>query len=115
MKRFIQGGLFVLLTAVSLISPAQAETLKTGLSSIPSAVTQSKLTPFNLVGMAYQGFFVENEIPSSSGLMCAYQCGRVEARDIVKAAIRSHRLPESALSDESYIQCVDRHLQLLID
>lgn len=116
MKSYLQGGLFVLLTLATIIPPVQAESLTIESSQTATAtVTQSKLSPFNLVGMAYQGFFVEGGIPKSSGLICAYQCGRVNARNIVEAAIKSDRLPQAALSDESYLKAVNDHLQMLVD
>lgn len=113
MKRLIQGSMFFLLLSVVVIPTVQAETamrvLPRGMITSPFANQQT--TPFNLVGLAYQGFFTNDDIPSYAALISAYQTGKVSAKDIVQSAVNANRLPQEVLSDRAYLRAVDFQLQ----
>jgi hypothetical protein len=71
------------------------------------------VTPFNLVFLAFQGFFVSEGIPSDQTLGEAYRDGKVEPESLVKAAIKMNRLPANAIQDKDYLDKVKSQLDLL--
>jgi hypothetical protein len=83
-------------------------------AAIEAEVLQSSLTPVNLVFLARNGYFQKQQIPSNAGLKTAVKSGRVQAKDIVKAAIAEDRLSPETLNDRSYINSVASNLDLLI-
>ena len=121
MNRLILGSLSVL-----LLSAATAPTIKAGMAATPIAqstvatermpervTTRMAVTPFNLVFLAFHGFFEQEGIPSSMGLLSAYTKGKVTAKDLVKIAIAMNRLPSNTLDNQSYINQVDSQLKSL--
>jgi hypothetical protein len=78
-----------------------------------SAKLGMAVTPFNLVFLAYQGFFTSEKIPSALGLISAYRDGKVTAADLTKAAISMNRLPTESLKDEYFQAQVQSQLELL--
>jgi hypothetical protein len=68
------------------------------------------VTPFNLVFLAFQGFFASEGIPSSQGLQDAYRNGTVNPQTLVKAAISMNRLPASSIDDKTYLDKVKSQL-----
>ncbi len=113
MKRVIQGSMFFLVLSVAFVPNVQAETAMrvspTGIVNSP--FVNHKTTPFNLVGLAYKGFFINDNIPSYADLIYAYQSGKVSAKDIVQSAVNSNRIPQEVLSDREFLRAVDFHLQ----
>jgi hypothetical protein len=71
---------------------------------------EQQITPFNLVGGAYQGLFQEQGIPKYGTLISAYIEGKVTPEDIVQAAIRANRLQATALQDKGYLNAVKTYL-----
>ncbi len=71
------------------------------------------VTPFNLVFLAFQGFFVGEGIPSDQTLGEAYRDGKIEPESLVKAAIKMNRLPANAIQDKNYLDKVKSQLDLL--
>jgi hypothetical protein len=82
---------------------------------MPSVEVKMKvtLTPFNLAYLAHQGFFVDQGIPDSDGLMRGFNEGRITAAQVVKAAVDSKRLPAAFLNNDSYIAAVKQQLYTL--
>ncbi len=78
-----------------------------------SAKLGMAVTPFNLVFLAYQGFFTADNIPAGSGLIRASRNGEVKAADLTKVAIGMNRLPETSLQDEYFQAQVQSQLNLL--
>ena len=68
------------------------------------------VTPFNLVFLAFQGFFGSEGIPSSEGLAEAYRNGTVTSQTLVKAAISMNRIPASSINDKNYLDKVKSQL-----
>ncbi|AFY96946.1 hypothetical protein [Chamaesiphon minutus] len=68
------------------------------------------VTPFNLVFLAFQGFFASEGIPSAAGLEQAYRNGTVKPETLVKAAIAMNRLPASSIDDKTYLDRVKSQL-----
>jgi hypothetical protein len=75
-----------------------------------SAKYGMSVTPFNLVFLAFQGFFASEGIPSSAGLEQAYRNGTVKPQTLVKAAIAMNRLPASSIDDKTYLDRVKAQL-----
>jgi hypothetical protein len=83
--------------------------------AMPSAVRAEKTSkfnynPFQLVSLAEQGEFSQQNIPTYDSLPAAYQTGQVTGMELVKAAVETNRLPQSSLSDRAYINAVDNQL-----
>lgn len=110
MKRFILGGLSVmLLSGVAAPAVLAQESTAARPTSVRTNYTY-QIEPFNLVYMAYQGYFKEQGIPSYEGLISAYQTGEVTARDIIRQAIATNRIPAELANDDSYRIAVDTML-----
>lgn len=71
------------------------------------------VTPFNLVFLAYQGFFTSEKIPSALGLIQAARDGKVTAADLTKAAISMNRLSPESLQDQNFQAQVESQLETL--
>ncbi len=114
MKSLIFGTLFLLLMSAATAPAVRAETTAANPAvsgSIPSDVTH--ITPFNLVMLAYQGYFREQGIPSYGALIVAHQAGRISAEDLVQSAIRANRVPSQILNNQGYLNAVKFKLQRL--
>lgn len=107
MKRFILGGLSVMLLS-GVAAPAVLAQQSTGTTPISQGSNYAyQLDPFELVNMAYQGYFEDEGIPSYGGLISAYQTGNVTAKDIIRQAIATNRIPAELANDDSYRSAVD--------
>lgn len=120
MKRLILGGLSVLLLSAAATSPAFADATEvnhshTNNSSNSTATPGFELEPFNLVSMAYQGYFQDQGIPSGQALMFAYRKGDISAIDIVSVGVQSNRITAAMLADDSYVNAVELQMNNLID
>ncbi|HEY9828204.1 MAG TPA: hypothetical protein V6D19_22425 [Stenomitos sp.] len=71
------------------------------------------VTPFNLVFLAFQGFFASSGIPSAQKLEQAYRGGQIAPEALVKAAISMNRLPAETLNDTTYLSQVKSQLDTL--
>ena len=111
MKRFILASLSVVLLSAVTAPTVKAETMAVN-SNMTDRIASSSyiLKPFNLVGLAYQGYFREQGIPSYGAFLSAYHGGEIHARDLVQSAIKTNRLPASALQDEDYLNAVETQL-----
>ncbi|MCL1467602.1 hypothetical protein [Argonema galeatum] len=115
MKRLIISGLSVLLLS-AVTAPAvrsQSTDNNRSTSSSPSTTSTFELEPFNLVFMAYQGYFQEQGIPSAEGLIFAYRTGTVSAEDLVQSAVKANRLPSAIMADDEYLNAVEVQLRSL--
>lgn len=117
MKRAFVGSLVAVLMSASLAPIASAQTSTTIDSSFPmtAAAARMDVTPFNLVFLAYQGFFEEEGIPMAGGLIDRYESGGVTAQDLVQVAINMNRLSPDKLNDDGYLRSVDYQLEFLTD
>jgi hypothetical protein len=102
MKRVLVAGLSVLMLSGLIAPGANAQTQ----IEQKTAVTQetanrnatTRLSPNNLVSLAYRGEFREQGISGT---------GQVSAESLVKAAIEAGRLSPEVLEDEGYLNVVD--------
>ncbi|WP_055073524.1 hypothetical protein [Pseudanabaena sp. 'Roaring Creek'] len=108
--------LLTLLPAL-LISTAIAPSVKAADDAMPmpsvEVTMKITLTPFNLAYLAHQGYFKDQGIPDSGELMRGFIDGSITAKQIVKAAVDSNRLPAAFLQNESYISAVKVQLYSL--
>ena len=112
MKFFILSSLSVL-----LISAATAPTVKAEIAAVTNtannAATISQLKPFNLVHMAYQGYFRDQGIPGYSAFLAAYESGRVSAEELVQRAVKKNKLSPETASDRGYLRAVKSYIESL--
>ncbi len=121
MNRVILGGLSVLLLSTVTAPIVKAEMMPTQMEQatataepMPERIaTRMAVTPFNLVFLAFHGFFEKEGVPSSMSLVSAYVRGKVTANDLVKIAIAMNRLPSNTLDNQNYINQVDSQLKSL--
>ena len=119
MKRLVISTLS-LLALSSLVTPAFAgETnfkennrrLVAATTVTPTRITE--ITPFNLVSSGYQGRFSNQGIPSGGSFISQAQNNRIEAKDLVQAAIATNRLGAEKLQDRQYLRSVESLLDNL--
>jgi hypothetical protein len=121
MNRLILGSLSVLLLSTTTAPAVKAEVVATPMAQTTAAAepmperiaTRMAVTPFNLVFLAFHGFFEKEGIPSSMSLVSAYVRGKVTANDLVKIAIAMNRLPSNTVNNQNYINQVDAQLKSL--
>ena len=75
--------------------------------------TRKYLTPFNLIGNAYQGAYRAHSIPGFGSLIDGSRIGRITATDLVKAAIESENLLPEMINDRHYLSNVELQLRSL--
>lgn len=111
MKRLIIGGLSILLFSVATTPAVKAEPTAINL---PMQQSTSKstfgLTPFQLVSLAYSGYFRSQGIPGYSALISAYREGEINAKDLVQSAVKTNRLSAQVLTDQEYRWAVQNQL-----
>lgn len=90
---------FGLLTIASLV-----------LSNAAMPAVANEIAPIDLVFKAYQGYFVEEGIPSSGSFIQKVHLEQIDAETLVKVAIDRQRLSPETISDRDYIQKVDAAL-----
>jgi hypothetical protein len=125
MRRLIFGSLPFLVLVLMNAPALRAEKPSNNSSDSPTLNTPSSLsdtpaldapssnediTPFNLVGLAYQGLFKDQGIPSADSLITDYQTGKISALDVVKGAVEAQRLSPDFLNDSEYIAAVGNQL-----
>lgn len=116
MRRIVFGSLSFFLLAAASMPAVRAESPSQNPSNPPvpnTSSSQQRTEPFNLVGLAYQGYFKDQGIPSAQTLITAYRSGDISAEDVVKGAIRANRLSPDVLNDAGYIGAVDNQLNAL--
>lgn len=114
MKRTLIAGLSVVLLSAVTTTAAHAEMSieqKVSMRSAPSSqVLSTLLTPNDLANLAYQGYLNDQGIPGYSRLIFDFKSSRIQAKDIVQAAINTNRLPASTLTDRGYLNAVTLQL-----
>ena len=118
MKRLSMTGLSIIAIVLSVSTSAQARGYKevriqpmTKISkNIP---TRRYITPFDLVGSAYQGHYRDHSIPGFGSLIDGARIGRITAKDLVKAAIESEELLPKMINDRNYLGNVELQLRSL--
>ena len=116
MKGLIFGSLSLMLLASMSTSAVRAEIPRQNAYNSPALDTPSfnrQVTPFNLVGLAYQGFLKDQGIPSGGVLINLYQNREIYGKELVEGAVKANRLSPEVLNDSGYIADVDNQLDWL--
>ncbi len=116
MRRLIFGSLSFFMLASMSATAVRAEMPAEQPSDSPVQDTpssNSSTEPFNLVGLAYQGGFEEQGIPSADNLLVGFRTGEISALDVVKAAIKANKVSPEVLNDRGYITAVESQLESL--
>lgn len=75
--------------------------------AVPTVVANGQLTAFELVQLAYQGYFRTQGIPSSGRFIADHDAGSIHAEQLVQAAVNANRLSAAALTDRGYLNAVE--------
>jgi hypothetical protein len=118
MKRLFLTSLSIIAISLAVNTSAQArgrtEVLIQPMTKISSNIpTRKYVTPFNLVGNAYQGRYREHSIPGFGSLIDGARIGRITATDLVRAAINSEDLLPEMINDRDYLCRVEVQLRSL--
>lgn len=71
--------------------------------------------PFNLVHLAYQGYFQDEGIPGYGAFRIKIEQKQVTAPKLIEIAIEKGRLSPDALSNQDYVHAVKTQLQLIVE
>ncbi|MGV0027683.1 hypothetical protein [Phormidesmis priestleyi] len=74
---------------------------------VQPASNGTSLSPFDLAFLAQRGYLSAQGISSYGALATDFHVGTVTAKDIVQAAVKANRLPESTLQDRDYLNALD--------
>ncbi|MBD2339982.1 hypothetical protein H6G64_23715 [Calothrix sp. FACHB-156] len=111
MKRLIGSSLSLVLISTATVPVFASEKIVVNTQNIASnSVSKTRIEPFDLVGLAYQGYFEEQGIPGYSELILAYQAKQITPQDIVQSAVNTNRLSSETLNDRGYINAVKNTL-----
>ncbi|BAY10094.1 hypothetical protein [Calothrix sp. NIES-2098] len=111
MKRLILSSLSFLMIATATTPVFASQKIASNSTDLPSnSLSITRIQPFNLVGLAYQGYFQKQGIPGYNDLIVAYQAKQITAKDIVQSAVKTNRLSSDALNDQGYINAVKNTL-----
>ncbi|KAM3099104.1 hypothetical protein ACKFKF_15850 [Phormidesmis sp. 146-12] len=91
---------------ISTTSSAQSTS-----SNPPAATTIPVMSPYDLVFMAYQGYFRSQGLRGYGTFTDGCNQGKIQAKDVVDAAIKANQLPPDILSDRGYMSAVDANLK----
>jgi hypothetical protein len=107
MQRSISTFLATLLLSAAILSASVyaqgGQTRQTSLNPyVANQPSTNQVSPFNLAYLAYRGYLKDQGIPSNNALIAALEAGTVTAQDVMKAAVKAHRLSEKTLTDQGY-------------
>lgn len=111
MKRLIFGSLSVLLLGAAAPAALAGQVVLRPEAQNQTSITVAEITPFDLVTRTYNGEFADQGLPGGSALISAYNYGRVDAEDLVKAGINQGRLTVDTLENQDYLNAVAFQLE----
>lgn len=111
MKFTILGGLSVLLFSIADVTTLGVEIAAAAERGENSTAIKYQLRPFNLVYLAYQGYFRDQGIPGYSAFLAAYETGRVSAEDLIQSAVKKNKLSSETASDRGYLRAVKSQIE----
>jgi hypothetical protein len=116
MKHLFLTSISIIAISLAVSTSAQArghtELLKQPIAKTSNNLpTKKYLTPFNLVGNAYQGVYRDRAIPGYASLIDGARTGKIAAKDLVKAAIESTDLLPGTIDDLDYLRSVEVQLR----
>jgi hypothetical protein len=90
----------------------RTERISMSTETIGNDAANPKLTPFNLVSLAYQGEYRMQGIPGFGSFQSATSSKTITAKDLVKAAIDANQLTPEAQTDRGYLNTVEQQLSV---
>jgi hypothetical protein len=117
MRRFALVGLSILCLSLAATTSVKAgtRTERIAMSAETATVTKivnTKLTPFGLVSLAYQGEYRTQGIPGFGSFQFANSSKTITAKDLIKAAIDANQLTPDAQTDRAYLNAVEQQLSV---
>ena len=118
MKRLFLTSLSIVVISLAVSTSAQArgrtEVVVQPMTRISNNIPIKRyITPFNLVGNAYQGAYRTHSIPGFGSLIDGARIGIITAKDLVKAAIESKDLLSEMIDDRDYLRSVEVQLRAI--
>jgi hypothetical protein len=118
MKRIALVGLSILALSLAATTSVKAETRTETIAMSTAAIgnnpaVKTKITPFALVSLAYQGEYRTQGIPGFSSFNSAIYSKTITAKDLVKVAIDTNQLPPDTQTDLAYLNAVDLQLSVV--
>jgi hypothetical protein len=111
MQRLLLSSLSVLVLLASAVPNANAQIIGASPSDRAVVTSRTDLKPFNLVFLAYQGYFKKSGIASAGQFTSDLRSGKVTAKSLVQAAVNENKLPSQTLEDEEYLSSVTNVIQ----
>jgi hypothetical protein len=90
----------------------RTERISMSTATIGNDAANPKLTPFNLVSLAYQGEYRMQGIPGFGSFQFATSSNTITAKDLVKAAIDAKQLTPDTQTDRGYLSAVEQQLSV---
>jgi hypothetical protein len=90
----------------------RTERISISTATIGNDATNPKLTPFNLVSLAYQGEYRTQGIPGFGSFKTGISSETITAKDLVKAAIDANQLTPDTQTDRGYLNAVEQQLSV---
>lgn len=115
MKRIALVGLSILCLSLAATTSAKAETRIQHLSMSTATIDSDpnpKLTPFNLVSLAYQGEYRMQGIPGFGSFKAGISSEIITAKVLVKAAVEAKQLTPGTQNDRGYLNAVEQQLSI---
>jgi hypothetical protein len=111
MKRFAIAGLSIICLSLAATTSVKAENRVEHLMKLETVITRNitntEITPFELVARGYQGTYQMQGIPGFSTFLNDASSKKITARDLVKAGVATNQLASETLNDLKYLQAVD--------
>jgi hypothetical protein len=113
----MQRSISMLIILIASAMPTAVSAQTTGVAptninpNLKNQVIANQVSPFNLAYLAYQGYLENQGIPSADALINAIVFKTVTAQDVMQAAVKANRLPESTLNDRGYRFALEDQLQ----
>lgn len=108
MKRLIIGSLsFLFLSSASVPAVLAGNESSTLDRVVQTSNYINPITPYNLVSLAYRGYFQQQGIPSYVALVSAHQMRTISAQELVEAGVNANRLSSQFLTDPNYLSAVE--------
>jgi hypothetical protein len=117
MKRFALVGLSILCLSLATTTSVKAGTRTEQIAMstttiVNSPAVKTRITPFALVSLAYQGEYQMQGIPGFGSFESAISDRTITAKDLVKAAIDANQLSPEAQTDRDYLNEIALQLSL---
>jgi hypothetical protein len=112
MKNLILNGFSFLLISAT-ITPVLSAEIAVVNPTTNSTANRSQINPFNLVHLAYRGYFRDQGIPGYNAFLSAFDTGKISAKDVVQSAIKKNKRSSQVLGDRGYLRSFEAQVESL--